>query len=87
MEDQIKTKNQEVVSCRDLLEEVGDSGVYQNILTVVILIIAVESSVIVEGNPYIFAVAPYTNCTEPHKGITLCTQYACSLPFNQRAQF
>ena len=65
----------------------GDSGTYQNIISVVILIIAMEASVIAEGNPYLFAVAPYTNCPEPHKGITLCTQYACSLPFSQRAQF
>jgi len=36
---------------------------------------------------YNYAVAPYSQCSAPHQGVALCSQYACSLPFNQRAQF
>ena len=72
---------------RQILEVVGDSGAYQNIIIAILMIVSVQNSVILAGNPYIFAVAPYTNCPEPYVGVTLCTKYPCSLPFSQRAQY
>ena len=69
------------------MEVVGNRGVYQNILIFITLVICLETSALMQSIPYIFAIAPYTNCPPPHAGITLCTQYACSLPFSQRGQF
>ena len=66
---------------------VGDNGLYQKITIIITIITALICSVIVQGGPYFFAVAPFTNCPPPNKGITLCTKYACSLPFSQRAEF
>jgi hypothetical protein len=39
------------------------------------------------SSPYYFAVAPYTNCPEPHRDPTSCNQYVCSLPPSQRNRF
>ena len=65
-----------------LIEAVGVSGNYQNLIIVFSFIICFLNGIISLGTPYYFAVAPYTNCPPPNTGITQCTTYACSLPEN-----
>ena len=69
------------------MNEVGTFGNYQKIIILIFFIVCLQTGLLVEGNPYLFAVAPYTNCPNPYIGITLCTNYACSKHPNQRAQF
>lgn len=70
-----------------LIEAVGTNGKYQFLIILLAYVVSFQNGVLSLGTPYYFAVAPYTNCPPPNEGITKCTEYACSLPPEQRTQF
>lgn len=63
------------------MEEVGINGPYQTWVIVLCSVLFFQIGLIQLGVPYYFAVAPYTNCPKEYEGITLCTEYACGLPY------
>lgn len=70
-----------------LMEEVGINGRYQTFVIVLFCLVIFQNGMMILGSSYYFAVAPYTNCPKEYAGITLCTKYACSLPYHQRKQY
>lgn len=70
-----------------LIEAVGSRGKYQTLVIALAYLVSFQNGLISLGTPYYFAVAPYSNCPEPYAGVTKCTEYACSLPPEQRAQY
>jgi hypothetical protein len=49
-----------------LMEVVGASGKYQNIILILFCVLVFEVGCLSLGNPYYFAVAPYANCPEAY---------------------
>lgn len=56
-----------------LIRAVGAKGKYQSIIIILAYVLSFQNGFISLGNPYYFAVAPYSNCPQPHAGITQCT--------------
>jgi hypothetical protein len=53
-----------------LMEVVGTTGKYQNIVLLLFCVLVFVVGSLSLGNPYYFAVAPYTNCPEPYSTAT-----------------
>jgi hypothetical protein len=70
-----------------LMEVVGPSGKYQNIILAIFCVVVYSVGSLSLGGPYYFAVAPYANCPEPYSTASQCSNYVCSLPTDQRGQY
>lgn len=83
----MNTENKNNLKIDDLLSAVGTEGKYQNVIIGISCFLILQNAMILLSSNYNFAISPYTQCPSPHQGISLCTQYVCSLPPNQRAQY
>jgi MFS family permease len=80
-------EDQSPLQINDLLPAVGNWGRYQAVVIIISSFLALQNGMIYITSGYNYAVAPYSQCPAPHQGVSLCTQYVCSLPYSQRAQY
>lgn len=69
-----------------MMEAVGSYGKYQKIMIALFCVVSTQVGSMSLGNPYYFAIPPYTNCPSEYRDEE-CNNYVCSLPIELRSAY